>query len=196
MLSSEREASSPRQPATMRRAFPLQHSAWCVCAGRCCTVSLWVNALPLRCPVHTALQLIRYHPATLEALRASHPLTIARIWLQGIHATICMPESTPTIKVDAVRALGGHVQLCGESYSETQAIAQVRHSCSLASRSTSLQARLQVRCRHPRVLSECRSCLCHICRQLIGDALRQRLTVFICCAAPRCGRRQGVRGAL
>ena len=25
-----------------------------------------------------------------------------------------------------MRALGGHVQLCGESYSETQAIAQAR----------------------------------------------------------------------
>ena len=37
-----------------------------------------------------------------------------------------MPESTPDIKVQAVRALGGHVQLVGESYSETQAFAQVR----------------------------------------------------------------------
>ena len=48
--------------------------------------------------------------------------------LQGINATICMPESTPAIKVDAVRALGGHVQLVGESYSETQAVAQ---ACSV-----------------------------------------------------------------
>ena len=36
-----------------------------------------------------------------------------------------MPESTPDIKVSAVRALGGTVELVGESYNETQAHAQV-----------------------------------------------------------------------
>lgn len=75
----------------------------------------------------------RCHAAVLEAPHEDRCLTATTIWLQGIHATICMPESTPTIKVDAVRALGGHVQLCGESYSETQAIAQVTCSLSEAS---------------------------------------------------------------
>ncbi len=36
-----------------------------------------------------------------------------------------MPLTTPDIKVDAVRRLGGEVELIGESYSETQAHAQV-----------------------------------------------------------------------
>lgn len=42
----------------------------------------------------------------------------------GCNAIICMPESTPEIKVAAVRALGGTVELVGESYQETQAYAQ------------------------------------------------------------------------
>ena len=42
----------------------------------------------------------------------------------GCSATICMPTNTPVIKVDAVRALGGTVELVGESYQETQAYAQ------------------------------------------------------------------------
>ncbi len=37
-----------------------------------------------------------------------------------------MPTSTPAIKVAAVRALGGIVDLHGESYQEAQAHAQVR----------------------------------------------------------------------
>ena len=45
--------------------------------------------------------------------------------LQGCKATICMPVTTPEIKVDAVRRMGGLVELIGESYSETQAAAQV-----------------------------------------------------------------------
>lgn len=48
--------------------------------------------------------------------------------LQGCAATIVMPTSTPAIKVAAVRALGGIVDLHGESYQEAQAHAQVR-SC-------------------------------------------------------------------
>ena len=36
-----------------------------------------------------------------------------------------MPVTTPEIKVDAVRRMGGLVELIGESYSETQAAAQV-----------------------------------------------------------------------
>ena len=52
--------------------------------------------------------------------------------LQGCTATICMPVTTPDIKVDAVRRLGGAVELVGESYSETQAHAQARlpRACS------------------------------------------------------------------
>lgn len=37
-----------------------------------------------------------------------------------------MPVTTPQIKVDAVRRLGGTVQLVGESYTETQSHAWVR----------------------------------------------------------------------
>jgi hypothetical protein len=37
-----------------------------------------------------------------------------------------MPVTTPDIKVDAVRRLGGTVELVGETYSETQTHAQVR----------------------------------------------------------------------
>ena len=45
--------------------------------------------------------------------------------VQGCKATICMPTSTPGIKIDAVRRLGGNVELVGEGYSETQTYAQV-----------------------------------------------------------------------
>src|SRR5690554_3207666 len=37
---------------------------------------------------------------------------------RGVRAVIVMPTSTPTIKVDAVRALGGEVVLHGEAYDE------------------------------------------------------------------------------
>ena len=46
--------------------------------------------------------------------------------LQGCKATICMPVTTPDIKVKAVRALGGTVELVGESYQEAQTHAAVR----------------------------------------------------------------------
>lgn len=36
----------------------------------------------------------------------------------GIHATIVMPKTTPDIKVDAVRRLGGHVVLHGNTYDD------------------------------------------------------------------------------
>jgi threonine dehydratase len=42
----------------------------------------------------------------------------------GCKAIICMPTNTPEIKVAAVKALGGTVELVGESYQETQAFAQ------------------------------------------------------------------------
>ena len=45
--------------------------------------------------------------------------------LQGCKATICMPVTTPEIKINAVRKMGGTVELVGESYSETQLHAQV-----------------------------------------------------------------------
>ncbi|MBK5221437.1 MAG: threonine ammonia-lyase, biosynthetic [Acidimicrobiia bacterium] len=38
----------------------------------------------------------------------------------GIRALIVMPETTPSIKVDAVRALGAEVVLIGDNYSEAQ----------------------------------------------------------------------------
>lgn len=44
----------------------------------------------------------------------------------GCKATICMPVSTPDIKVSNVRRLGGEVELVGESYQETQAHAVQR----------------------------------------------------------------------
>jgi len=39
----------------------------------------------------------------------------------GLRAVIVMPQTTPQIKVDAVRALGGEVVLVGDSYAEAQA---------------------------------------------------------------------------
>ena len=36
-----------------------------------------------------------------------------------------MPVTTPEIKINAVRKMGGTVELVGESYSETQLHAQV-----------------------------------------------------------------------
>lgn len=44
----------------------------------------------------------------------------------GCQAVICMPINAPAIKVNAVRALGGIVDLAGETYFETQAHAQAR----------------------------------------------------------------------
>ncbi|GAX79219.1 hypothetical protein CEUSTIGMA_g6659.t1 [Chlamydomonas eustigma] len=41
----------------------------------------------------------------------------------GCPATICMPVSTPDIKVSNVRRLGGMVEMVGESYQETQTAA-------------------------------------------------------------------------
>ncbi len=42
----------------------------------------------------------------------------------GCRAVIVMPETTPELKVDAVRSRGAEVILHGESYSESQALAQ------------------------------------------------------------------------
>ncbi|KAK9829226.1 hypothetical protein WJX72_004603 [[Myrmecia] bisecta] len=44
----------------------------------------------------------------------------------GCDAVICMPLTTPEIKVKAVKRLGGTVELVGETYSETQTHAQER----------------------------------------------------------------------
>ena len=46
--------------------------------------------------------------------------------MQGCDAIICMPTTTPDIKVKAVRRLGGTVELVGDSYTETQTHAQAR----------------------------------------------------------------------
>ncbi|MDG6777709.1 threonine ammonia-lyase, biosynthetic [Thiomicrorhabdus sp. zzn3] len=42
----------------------------------------------------------------------------------GIKATIVMPRTTPPIKVNAVRNLGGHVELHGDTYDEASAFAK------------------------------------------------------------------------
>ncbi|MEM7430854.1 MAG: threonine ammonia-lyase, biosynthetic [Pseudomonadota bacterium] len=42
---------------------------------------------------------------------------------RGVRAVIVMPVTTPSIKVDAVRALGGEVVLYGDAYDEAQAYA-------------------------------------------------------------------------
>jgi len=39
----------------------------------------------------------------------------------GVHAIIVMPQTTPQIKVDAVRAMGAEVELHGDSYADAQA---------------------------------------------------------------------------
>jgi threonine dehydratase len=36
----------------------------------------------------------------------------------GLHAPIVMPVTTPRLKIDAVKALGGEVVLHGDSYSD------------------------------------------------------------------------------
>ena len=46
--------------------------------------------------------------------------------VQRCKAVICMPVTTPEIKIEAVRRLGGQVKLVGETYSETQTYAQVQ----------------------------------------------------------------------
>jgi len=43
---------------------------------------------------------------------------------RGVHAVIVMPVTTPTIKVDAVRALGGEVILHGDAYDDAYAYAR------------------------------------------------------------------------
>ncbi|EFN51828.1 hypothetical protein CHLNCDRAFT_7647, partial [Chlorella variabilis] len=44
----------------------------------------------------------------------------------GCQALVCMPEMAPYVKVRAVQALGGMVELVGESFQEAQEHAQVR----------------------------------------------------------------------
>ena len=43
---------------------------------------------------------------------------------RGVRAVIVMPVTTPSIKVDAVRALGGEVELCGDTYDDAYAYAK------------------------------------------------------------------------
>lgn len=63
------------------------------------------------------------------------PILPRRLCPQGCSAVICMPTTTPDIKVKAVRALGGTVELVGESYQEAQAHAQASTgACSRARR--------------------------------------------------------------
>src|SRR4029450_9180376 len=42
----------------------------------------------------------------------------------AIRAVIVMPQTTPEIKIDAVRELGAEVVLAGDSYAESQARAE------------------------------------------------------------------------
>lgn len=68
-----------------------------------------------------------------EALWQLGIVQISVCIVQGCKAVICMPTSTPGIKIDAVRRLGGSVELVGETYSETQTYAQVPHLASCTS---------------------------------------------------------------
>jgi threonine dehydratase len=43
---------------------------------------------------------------------------------RGVHAVVVMPVTTPSIKVDAVRALGGEVELFGDTYDDAYAHAR------------------------------------------------------------------------
>lgn len=45
--------------------------------------------------------------------------------MQNCNALICMPTTTPNIKVNAVKRLGSDVMLIGDSYQETQEYAIV-----------------------------------------------------------------------
>ncbi len=67
--------------------------------------------------------LVNFNTGHSEVARRSG--TLMCLVLQGCKAVICMPTSTPGIKIDAVRRLGGTVELVGETYSETQTYAQV-----------------------------------------------------------------------
>ena len=53
---------------------------------------------------------------------------------------ICMPTTTPDIKVKAVLRLGGTVELVGDSYTETQTHAQVRAAPFVSNRHCQAQA--------------------------------------------------------
>ena len=67
---------------------------------------------------------VPWHTAGVDK-RSYTPSNALLLVAQGCEATVCMPTTTPDIKVDAVRRLGGAVELVGESYQETQAYAQV-----------------------------------------------------------------------
>lgn len=42
------------------------------------------------------------------------------IFWQGCSATICMPPTTTAIKIEAVKRLGGDIELVGQTYAEAQ----------------------------------------------------------------------------
>ena len=44
---------------------------------------------------------------------------------QGCQATICMPPTTTAIKIEAVKRLGGDIELVGQTYAEAQTHARV-----------------------------------------------------------------------
>ncbi|MBT7145588.1 MAG: pyridoxal-phosphate dependent enzyme, partial [Rhodospirillales bacterium] len=41
----------------------------------------------------------------------------------GVKATICLSSKVPEIKVEAIQKLGGHVEICGDSYEEADLVA-------------------------------------------------------------------------
>ena len=85
-------------------------AALCWCAQPACGPSLRLVTSPL--------------PAMLCRAGAVQGVAMAAAAL-GCTAVICMPTNSPEIKINAVRELGGTVQLVGESFYEAQAIAQV-----------------------------------------------------------------------
>jgi len=123
-------------PSRLRGALPVRSRQQR--AGRCA----WSAAFgwPLRAaaggyvwPVASSLYCISSStPGILQRhwhrplARADAARADARYSAQGCAATVCMPVTTPDIKVAAVRRLGGRVELVGETYSETQTHAQAR----------------------------------------------------------------------
>ncbi len=97
-----------------------------VCGGRVCVK--WLNSVYVWC-MYNVLVRVEEAPCTQHTHKKkqkTHKHTQKHPYnQQGCEATVCMPTTTPDIKVNAVKRLGGHVELVGESYQETQAYAQV-----------------------------------------------------------------------
>lgn len=106
--------------------------AYCHCSAFHHNLSIHVCQCSEVSERHDSTSMLVLHHAAASSTCSIKPYIMV---LQGCKATICMPVTTPEIKVEAVRRLGGVVELIGESYSETQAAAQVSPpalSCVLA----------------------------------------------------------------